>query len=80
MKTAVCGRGIPSNTRHLQLRRAVVAACLGFTQWAAAATIHVWSGSPADGPGTTWGNAFHAVQSGVDAAGPGDTVLVTNEV
>ena len=45
-----------------------------------AATIYVWTNSPADGPGTAWTNAFHTIQAAVDAADSGDTVLVTNGV
>lgn len=41
-----------------------------------AATWHVWQNSTFDGPGTAWSNAFHDVQSAVDAATPGDEVLV----
>ncbi len=44
------------------------------------ATIHVWTDSPTDGPGTTWANAYHVIQDAVDAASGGDTVLVTNGV
>jgi predicted outer membrane repeat protein len=65
-------------------------ACLGarvlFCFWlvlsavpAPAATWHVWTNSPANGPGTDWSNAFHDIQSAVDAAtNAGDVVLVTN--
>lgn len=42
------------------------------------ATLHVWPGSPSDGPGTDWSNAFHVIQDAVDASVDGDTVLVTN--
>jgi parallel beta-helix repeat protein len=45
-----------------------------------AATRYVWAGSPVDGPGTDWNNAFHTIQAAVDAASVGDTVLVTNGV
>ena len=45
-----------------------------------AATIYVWTNSPADGPGTAWSNAYHTIQAAVDAAASGDTVLVTNGV
>ncbi len=47
---------------------------------ASAATLHVWASSPSDGPGTDWTNAFHDIQSALDASGLGDTVLVTNGV
>jgi len=44
-----------------------------------AATWHVWTNSPANGPGTDWSNAFHDIQSAVDVAtSTGDVVLVTN--
>ncbi len=45
-----------------------------------AATIHVSTNSPADGPGTAWSNAFHTIQAAVSAAMNGDTVLVTNGI
>ncbi len=44
------------------------------------ATIHVSTNSASNGPGTSWANAFHVIQDGVDAASAGDTVLVTNGV
>ena len=45
------------------------------------ATRHVWQDSPAPGyPFDTWENAAHTIQGAVDAAVPGDTVLVTNGV
>jgi hypothetical protein len=40
----------------------------------------VATNSPAGGPGTAWSNAFHVIQDAVDAASPGDTVLVTNGI
>jgi hypothetical protein len=43
-------------------------------------TWHVSTNSPSDGPGTTWDNAFHSIQSAVNAASEGDTVLVTNGI
>jgi len=43
-------------------------------------TIYVSPTSPIDGPGTTWSNAFHTIQAGVDAAVDSDTVLVSNGV
>lgn len=42
------------------------------------ATLHVWTNSPSDGPGTNWASAFHTIQAAVDASFDGDTVLVTN--
>lgn len=42
------------------------------------ATLHVWTNSPSNGPGTNWASAFHTIQGAVDAAAAGDTVLVTN--
>ena len=47
---------------------------------APAATLHVSTGSPADGPGTAWSNAFHTIQGAVNASTNGDTILVTNGV
>lgn len=44
------------------------------------ATYYVWTGSTYDGPGTNWATAFRTIQQAVDAAAPGDTVLVTNGV
>ena len=41
---------------------------------------YVWQGSPANGPGSTWGTAFQDIQSAIDAATAGDTVLVTDGV
>lgn len=40
------------------------------------ATIYVKWDSPTDGPGTTWGNAYHTIQQGLNAAGNGDIVQV----
>ncbi|MFH0907559.1 MAG: thrombospondin type 3 repeat-containing protein [bacterium] len=45
-----------------------------------AATLHVWTNSPENGPGTAWSNAFHTIQAAVDAAVSNDAVLVTNGV
>ena len=46
-----------------------------------AATRYVWSGSPSPGaPFDQWSNAAHDIQTAVNAADPGDTVLVTNGV
>lgn len=43
-----------------------------------AKTVYVSPVSASDGPGDAWSNAFHSIQSAVDAAVDGDTVLVTN--
>lgn len=40
--------------------------------------IYVSTNSPTPGPGTAWSNAFQTIQSAVDVASAGDTVLVTN--
>ena len=45
-----------------------------------AGTIHVWTNSPANGPGTAWSNAFHVIQEAIDAASSNDTVRVTNGI
>jgi hypothetical protein len=46
-----------------------------------AATRYVWQESPSPAPPyTTWATAAHIIQDAVDAADPGDTVLVTNGV
>ncbi len=45
-----------------------------------AETFHVWTNSSCDGPGTTWSNAFHSIQSAVDVADWFDIVLVTNGI
>lgn len=43
------------------------------------ATLCVWTNSPHPGaPYDAWTNAAHEIQTAVDAAQPGDTVLVTN--
>ncbi len=48
---------------------------------ARAETHYVWTASPSPGaPYTSWATAAHDLQSAVDAAGPGDTVLATNGV
>ncbi len=47
---------------------------------ASAATIYVSTNSPSDGPGTAWTNAFWTIQSAVNMATNGDTVLVSNGV
>ena len=46
---------------------------------ASAATRYVWQDSPSPAPPyTTWVTAARVIQDAVDAAAPGDTVLVTN--
>ena len=39
---------------------------------------YVWTNSPTHGPGSDWSNAFQNIQSAVNAASAGDTILVTN--
>ena len=54
-----------------------------FTTWdlGYASTNYVWTNSPYEGaPYNAWTNAAHAIQTAVDAAGAGDTILVTNGV
>ena len=41
-------------------------------------TRYVDLNSPADGPGTSWSNAFHNIQSAISASLDFDTVIVTN--
>ncbi len=51
--------------------------------WAGIASADTWyvaTNSVSDGPGTSWSNAFHTIQGGVNAASNNDTVLVTNGV
>ena len=45
-----------------------------------AGTWYVAIDSDSDGPGTEWGNAFHEIQGGIDAASDGDTILVGDGV
>ncbi|MDD4734703.1 MAG: right-handed parallel beta-helix repeat-containing protein [Kiritimatiellae bacterium] len=46
-----------------------------------AGTLYVWTNSPSpSSPYATWENAAHDIQSAIDAASNGDTVLVTNGV
>ena len=48
---------------------------------AAAATRYVWQESPSPAPPySSWASAATSIQDAVDAADPGDTVLVTNGV
>ena len=61
----------------------VIAAALCCLQLAnlQAATLCVWPDSPTPGvPFDQWDNAAHDIQTAVDAASVGDTVLVTNGV
>ena len=51
----------------------------GFT--VSAATVRVWQDSPNPAPPyTNWATAAHAIQEAVDAAAPGDDIVVTNGV
>jgi hypothetical protein len=54
----------------------VFVVCLAVS--ASADTWYVATNSLTDGPGTSWSNAFWTIQGAVNAAGSGDTVLVTN--
>lgn len=66
-----------SRRRTTILATAVVALAVA----APAATLHVWTNSPFPAPPyDAWTNAAHTIQEAVDAAGGGDTVLVTNGV
>ena len=60
----------------------VTAACaLCHALSSSASTLYVWTNSPSPAtPFTNWTTAAHAIQDAVDAASPGDTVLVTNGV
>ena len=69
--------------RMARLLLAVTAACclfLSASGFCLADTYYVWANSLANGPGTAWSNAFRDIQSAVDVASDGDTVLVTNGV
>jgi hypothetical protein len=66
-------------THKLACAAWVIAALASGT--ASAATLHVWQDSPNPVPPyDSWGNAATNIQDAVDAADPGDTVLVTNGV
>ncbi len=41
-------------------------------------TWYVDPSSPSEGPGTSWSNAFHSIQSAISSAADDDIVLVTN--
>ena len=56
----------------------IYVACVAATTFAN--TWYVSTNSPSDGPGTSWNNAFHTIQGGVNVASDNDTVLVTNGV
>ncbi len=62
------------------ISKAVAIAVLSSGLAARAATWYVATNSPADGPGTSWTNAFHTIQQAVDSASDGDIVLVTDGV
>ena len=66
-------------TRHLIVIAAALAWLLPINLHAT--TLHVWPDSPSPGgPYDQWTNAAHDIQTAVDAASPGDTVLATNGV
>lgn len=75
----------PGTQKHSRLplgaltTAALLFGCLS-TSNALGETIHVWANSPNNGPGTTWSNAFHTIQAGVDSAATNDIVLVTNDI
>ncbi len=55
--------------------------CLLLTINSLASTNYVWQGSPTPTlPYSSWATAAHNIQSAVDAASPGDLVLVSNGV
>ncbi|HOW97041.1 MAG TPA: hypothetical protein P5567_01100 [Kiritimatiellia bacterium] len=43
-------------------------------------SVYVWAASPQEGPGEEWSNAFHDIQSAIDAAPTGAVIVVTNGV
>jgi len=45
-----------------------ISVCLSLSASAGTGVLYVAQSSPADGPGTAWGNAFHTIQQAVDAA------------
>jgi hypothetical protein len=48
---------------------------------ASAAILYVWQDSPSPGPPhATWATAAHTIQDAVEAAAPGDEIVVTNGV
>jgi hypothetical protein len=48
---------------------------------APAATLHVWQDSPSPGPPfSTWLTAARHIQEAVDAADPGDTIIVSGGI
>jgi len=46
----------------------------------ATTTWYVWQNIPNNGPGDSWADAFHDIQSAVNITTNGDTVLVTNGI
>ncbi len=71
-------------SRAIRIRARIVGfwvLAVGLPLLSSASTLLVWTNSPAPGvPYTDWSNAAHQIQFAVDAALPGDTVLVTDGV
>jgi hypothetical protein len=67
----------PTRQHVALLFRIIVITCLASANQAGQ-TLYVAMGSAANGPGTSWENAFHTLAAAAQAAQDGDTILVTN--